>query len=170
MRGLRGRSAVSQDRGASAVEFALIVPILIVLVFGIIAFGIIFGQYLSLNNAAREAARFGVVRSLDGPTGRTCADVLARARESVGGVGMSATNVGVTVTVSGSAKCAVAAGAALSSATGSALNERPCRGSTLNADQLRVATTFRSTQVIPLLPLPTLNLQGDGVFRCEYSS
>lgn len=45
------------ERGAAAVEFALILPILLTLVFGIIEFGWAFGQQVSLGNAAREAAR-----------------------------------------------------------------------------------------------------------------
>ena len=45
------------ERGAAAVEFALILPILLTLVFGIVEFGWAFGQQVSLGNAAREAAR-----------------------------------------------------------------------------------------------------------------
>lgn len=47
----------ASERGAAAVEFALILPILLTLVFGIIEFGWAFGQQVSLGNAAREAAR-----------------------------------------------------------------------------------------------------------------
>ena len=57
----RLRRAPSDD-GAAAVEFALVVPLLLALAFGIIDFGILFGQNLSLNNAARDAGRFSVVR------------------------------------------------------------------------------------------------------------
>ena len=45
------------ERGAAAVEFALVLPILLTLVFGIVEFGWAFGQQVSLGNAAREAAR-----------------------------------------------------------------------------------------------------------------
>ena len=43
-----------------------------------------------------------------------------------------------------------------------------CRSGT--SDQLEVITTYRSTVVVPLLPLPTFDLRGTGVFRCEYST
>ena len=69
----RGRPA--REGGASAVEFALIVPVLLMLVFGIIGFGIIFAQQLSLGNSARQAARYGAV---DGPS---CADIITQAQE-----------------------------------------------------------------------------------------
>lgn len=45
------------DRGAVAVEFALIVPILLTMVFGIVDFGMAINRYAMVNNAAREGAR-----------------------------------------------------------------------------------------------------------------
>jgi hypothetical protein len=49
-----------QQRGAAAVEFALIVPLLVSMLLGVIDFGIAFGQNISLQGAAREGARQGV--------------------------------------------------------------------------------------------------------------
>lgn len=43
------------------VEFALMMPILILLLCGIIDFGWIFGNQLMANNAAREAARYASI-------------------------------------------------------------------------------------------------------------
>jgi Flp pilus assembly protein TadG len=45
------------DRGAAAVEFALIVPVLLILVFGIMEFSRLYNEQISLSNAARSAAR-----------------------------------------------------------------------------------------------------------------
>ena len=47
------------EDGANAVEFALLLPILIVLLFGILFGGILLNQHLSVTQAAREGARFG---------------------------------------------------------------------------------------------------------------
>ena len=47
----------SAERGAAAVEFALIVPILLLLIFGIVEFSRLYNVQLSLSNAAREGAR-----------------------------------------------------------------------------------------------------------------
>ena len=45
------------DRGGAAVEFALVAPILLALVFGIIQFGMVMFVQNNMMNAAREAAR-----------------------------------------------------------------------------------------------------------------
>ena len=55
----RGRAA---DRGAAAVEFALVVPVLFLLVFGIMDYGRLFFDSVSLRQGAREAARQAVVQ------------------------------------------------------------------------------------------------------------
>jgi Flp pilus assembly protein TadG len=48
---------ISRERGAAAVEFALIVPVLLLLVFGIFEFSRLYNEQISLSNAARSAAR-----------------------------------------------------------------------------------------------------------------
>lgn len=45
------------EKGAVAVELALLLPILMLLLFGIIEFGIIFNRYTSVAHAAREGVR-----------------------------------------------------------------------------------------------------------------
>lgn len=45
------------ERGAAAVEFALIVPILLLLLFGIIEFGRVYNAQIELSGAAREGVR-----------------------------------------------------------------------------------------------------------------
>jgi Flp pilus assembly protein TadG len=47
----------SNDRGAAAVEFALVVPVLLLLVLGMIEFSRLYNEQISLTNAARSAAR-----------------------------------------------------------------------------------------------------------------
>ncbi len=49
------------ERGASLVEFALVLPVLLLLVFGIIDFGFAFNDYQSLRQGVRDGARQGVV-------------------------------------------------------------------------------------------------------------
>ena len=51
---MRGRNA---ERGSAAVEFALILPVLVVLVFGIAEFGRIYHVQTTVSGAAREGVR-----------------------------------------------------------------------------------------------------------------
>ncbi|WP_395244497.1 TadE/TadG family type IV pilus assembly protein [Agromyces sp. MMS24-K17] len=61
----RGRRA-SSERGAAAVEFALVVLPLLVVIFGIADFSWVFNQQVSISNAAREAARYYAVHEHSG--------------------------------------------------------------------------------------------------------
>jgi Flp pilus assembly protein TadG len=51
------RKRARGERGAAAVEFALVVPLLLLLVFGMIDFGWAINRYTVLNNATREGVR-----------------------------------------------------------------------------------------------------------------
>jgi Flp pilus assembly protein TadG len=149
----RGKSRRTES-GAAAVEFALVAPILIILVFGVISFGIIFGQQLALGNAAREASRYGVVE------GRTCSQVTTAAKDAAHTIGMSGTDV--TVTVKRGSSSATATNACASSSA------NPCKGSAAG-DSLYVNLAFTSKVNIPLVMEKNVALGSEGVFRCEYS-
>ena len=58
MQALRDRR---RERGTSVVEMAIVLPLLLMLIFGIGEFGLMFTQWQTLTNAAREGARIGVV-------------------------------------------------------------------------------------------------------------
>lgn len=49
----------AHERGAEAVEFALVLPVLLLLVFGTIDFGYAINRDTMVNNASREGAREG---------------------------------------------------------------------------------------------------------------
>jgi Flp pilus assembly protein TadG len=53
----RSPQSSTDDRGAVIVEFALIVPILMILLVGIINFGVAYNTQIALQGAAREGAR-----------------------------------------------------------------------------------------------------------------
>ena len=52
------------ESGASAVEFALLLPVLMMILFGIIEFGLALHRQAILTNASREGARLGIVQSI----------------------------------------------------------------------------------------------------------
>lgn len=72
----RGRANES-DRGAAAVEFALIFPLLLLLLLGIIDFGRALNAQITLTQAAREGAR---LEALDQP------DVVSRTQSAATGL------------------------------------------------------------------------------------
>lgn len=49
------------QKGAAAIEFAIILPLLLMLLFGMIEFGIILYDKAMITNASREGARAGIV-------------------------------------------------------------------------------------------------------------
>jgi Flp pilus assembly protein TadG len=55
------------------VEFVIILPVLLLVFFAIVEFGILFGRWMTLSNAAREGARTAVLfrTSCDVPTVET---------------------------------------------------------------------------------------------------
>jgi Flp pilus assembly protein TadG len=54
-----------KEKGQAMVEFALVLPIILLLLSGIIDFGWIFGNQLMADNACREAARYTAVHYYD---------------------------------------------------------------------------------------------------------
>ena len=98
------RTRRSDERGTALVEFAIVVPLLILLVCGTIDFGLIFGGYQSMENGVESAAR---VISLDqvtpsssctgGPTAAT-ANAVCNVVASLGnleGLNSSTLSVGI---------------------------------------------------------------------------
>jgi Flp pilus assembly protein TadG len=49
------------ERGANLVEFAVLAPLLIILVLGIVELGWLFGQFNDVRHGVREGARFAAV-------------------------------------------------------------------------------------------------------------
>ena len=72
---------VRTERGAAAVEFAFIMPILFLILFAIIQYGLYFWAYQGGSDAARSAARLGAVGN---PVG--CDDFRAAVNEDIAGV------------------------------------------------------------------------------------
>lgn len=56
----------TRKKGQSLVEFALVLPLLLLILVGIIEFGFMFSNYLTMTNASREAVRYISLGSTDG--------------------------------------------------------------------------------------------------------
>jgi Flp pilus assembly protein TadG len=99
---LEGPTAMSScpegERGAQLVEFALVAPLLILLLVGIIEFGWLFAQMNEIRHVAQEGARWGAVShpEVDGVGVEDWGDLAARA------CGAANLPGGTAVTITGS--------------------------------------------------------------------
>lgn len=69
----RHARSTTRERGAVLVEFALVAPLLFLLIFATIDFGWAFGQHLDVRHGAREGARLAAVNYTNGGGDQTTA-------------------------------------------------------------------------------------------------
>lgn len=94
---------LKNQKGQALVEFALILPILLLLVMGILQFGMMLSTYLTIENASREGARKGITGSPDAEIRQIITDTSPSLNASNLSVsitpGDAARNSGDTITV-----------------------------------------------------------------------
>jgi Flp pilus assembly protein TadG len=88
---------VKREEGAAAVEFALVLPILILILFGIIEFGFALYNKEVITNASREGARAGIVQAPK----LTETDVETVAKDYLASAGWDKTKADISVTGAG---------------------------------------------------------------------
>ncbi len=152
--------------GAAALEFALVLPVLMSIVFGIIQFGFVMTQSAALDEGARGGARYGVVNLI---TPHTCSGLVANVRAGASTIGMQGANVAVTVArgttpALATTVCSSAAG----SATVTNSSVAPCTTTPqVDNNSLYVTTAYTSMSIVPI-GVASFSLNGAGNFRCEY--
>lgn len=78
----RKKLSLRAQNGQTMAEFALVLPLLALLLFGVIQFGIVFNHYITLTDAVRAGARKGAVgRHLSDPEGSVVAQVRTAATD-----------------------------------------------------------------------------------------
>ena len=83
------RRFVRAQSGAEVIEFALTLPLLLLVVLGIIEFGFLFQQYEVVTNAAREGARIAVLPTYSANATATETNVRARVNQYLTAGGLS---------------------------------------------------------------------------------
>jgi Flp pilus assembly protein TadG len=63
----RLRQPGRRERGAAAVEASIVIPVVLLVIFGMIDFGSIYNDYISLRQGLREGAREGIVSTVPQP-------------------------------------------------------------------------------------------------------
>lgn len=80
------RSRLRQERGAELIEMALVLPLLMLILLGMIDFGFMFREMNVVTNAAREGARAGIL-----PTYGNDANVVQRVQQYMDASGVDVT-------------------------------------------------------------------------------
>ena len=77
-----------EQRGAAAIEFALVVPLLLSLLFGVVDYGLWLNDSLNVRQGIRESARYGVVKRFDRPgcTGTDMQKYVCKAKAEIASV------------------------------------------------------------------------------------
>jgi hypothetical protein len=130
----------SGEEGTAVIEFALVLPILVMLVFGIFQFGVFYNRQQLFHSAAREGARLGAI-----PTS-TVDEIDLRAREALNGNPLLDVAT-ITITPNGGS------------------GSRPCEGRT--GESVIVQIQAPTTIEIPMIGDQDLRITGRGEFRCE---
>lgn len=143
----------SGTHGASAVEFALVLPILVLFVFGIIEFGLAFYRAQGMEAAVREGGRVAAI----GAPGTDIADSVVN---GVGLVPIDSADVSVCVTEVPDPSAPPGRGNCVDLATFTGCDE----------STIRVAASVTSGSYglnIPLGPSTSPDFYSESYFRCE---
>ncbi len=135
------------ENGQSLVEFALILPIMLLLLMGIVQFGFIFNGQITLTSAAREGARLAVVTGPNAAGNFPEADALIRARVDAAAVALLLNVTSADIDI-----------------------KRSPDGGLLDG-MLSVTVDGRVKIIMPLLPMVVGNdfdLSGESKMRIEY--
>jgi Flp pilus assembly protein TadG len=85
------RISLRSERGQAMTELALILPVLALLLFGIVQFGIVFHQYITVTDAVRAGARKAVVSRHDGSPAATAEAAVRKAADGLDGAKLAVT-------------------------------------------------------------------------------
>jgi len=88
----------NKEKGQAMVETALVLPLFLLVLCGIIDFGWIFSNQLMLNNSSRDGARYAVVRSDDA---NMVSDTTTHLKENVSLIKPDALNVSIVTEADG---------------------------------------------------------------------
>ena len=163
---------IRDERGASAVEFAIIASLLFLILFGTIQFGITFNRYQSLQAAGREGARLGSL------TQTTRDQILDRVKDSVSIIPASAFAGGSANDCPANINTITLEQACINvlrrpTPTGtpvelSGSTDTPCGVGQPGTDKSVIVQVYYRIRIqIPLWASPQMTIGGSGEFKCE---
>lgn len=142
----RRRRRQRPDGGASVVEFGLLAPVLFLILFGIIDYGIWFSDSISARQAVRDGARRGVVENFAG-----CPSPTPPATANADMINLACSVRRAMEPIAGTAYVRVSVAANPAAGTG---------GPWAVGGTLRVCAMTKHDALMPLVPFPS-----DGISR-----
>lgn len=159
------------QQGAAAVEFALVLPLLVMLVFGVIEFGIVLAQKSSLSSAVRSGARYGSVNLYEAASDpHTCGKVIEHAKGSASTISMKGNDIEVEVYRGANEGDAFGSSPICTSSGSGSSVTTPCTDKdATNYETLFVRASYPASVGIPLTGVDAdFDLVSTGAYRCEY--
>ena len=92
------RKMIEDEQGQALTEFAMILPVLMMVLFAIFQFGVAFNNYIQVTSAAREGARKGAVSRSAGNCATVSSLAISAAKGAAPNLNWGASGAGVTVT------------------------------------------------------------------------
>jgi Flp pilus assembly protein TadG len=132
-----------QLSGTAMLEMVIVLPLLLMVLFATIEFGVLFGKWQTLSNAAREGARTAVVFRRNCDVAAVTSEVKSRVQAYAAPMGITLTDADITVT-----------GVCGSSSTSSTIN-------------VQIPYNFQVLHNLAPSVSPTINLLGNSVMRNE---
>jgi hypothetical protein len=137
------------ERGAAAVEFALVVPFLILLVFGLITTGMTYSDHLAATNAVREGARYGAATDIT--SGSWATSVRSRVKQVYFNAGTTVSDAQICV------RLVTASGSTYTEAIGASCGTAPSAPSDMAAGSCAVMVWMKRPETIRLVIVPDMN-------------
>jgi Flp pilus assembly protein TadG len=91
------RKMIEDEQGQALTEFAMILPVLMMVLFAIFQFGVAFNNYIQVTSAAREGARKGAVSRGAGNCAAVSSLAIAAAQGAAPNLNWGSSGAGVTV-------------------------------------------------------------------------
>ena len=154
------RARHGTERGAVAVEFALILPIMLMILFGLVTAGLAYQDHLSATNAVREGARYGAAADVNSSWATSVRD---RVKEVYFNAGVTVTNSQIC------AKLVDSAGNPIQTWTGSNCGTAPSLPASMQPGSCAALVWMSRPEKIQLIVFPDMNFDIGAESVARYS-
>lgn len=143
---MNNKKLFTRRKGQTMVEFALVLPVLLLIIFGLLEAGRLIFIYGSVVTASRQAVRYGSATGLNEAGNRKYLDC--------GGIETSAEDMGFILPVTATITYEHADGTVFANC----VDDFPTAGDFVNGDRIAVETTSTYSPLVPLVPFGNFDI------------